>query len=204
MDVKTTRLKGWLHSLKIFPHSLGTKWKQRKASLQCQNLVHVNQVINDFVTNNETKWRQSDAERKTQCHFCGIPIRYSWHESDLDKIIRHFQTERDIFLNIWPVFSKNKDSRKIKKLFEMEEDLKDIMWKWNWKLKWSDSVVSYPMDSSLPGSSIHGIFQSRILKWVAISFSRRSSWPWDWTQVFHIVGKCFTNWAIREVKRHKK
>ena len=32
-----------------------------------------------------------------------------------------------------------------------------------------------PMDYSLPGSSIHGIFQARILEWVAISFSRTSS-----------------------------
>ena len=32
-----------------------------------------------------------------------------------------------------------------------------------------------PMDCSLPGSSIHGIFQARVLEWVAISFSRRSS-----------------------------
>ena len=29
-----------------------------------------------------------------------------------------------------------------------------------------------PMDSSQPGSSVHGIFQTRILEWVAISFSR--------------------------------
>jgi len=28
------------------------------------------------------------------------------------------------------------------------------------------------MDCSLPGSSVHGIFQARVLKWVAISFSR--------------------------------
>ena len=32
-----------------------------------------------------------------------------------------------------------------------------------------------PMDYSLPGSSIHGIFQARVLEWVAVSFSRRSS-----------------------------
>ena len=31
-----------------------------------------------------------------------------------------------------------------------------------------------PMDCSLPGSSIHGIFQARVLEWVAISFSKRS------------------------------
>ena len=39
------------------------------------------------------------------------------------------------------------------------------------------------MGYSLPGSSIHGIFQARIPDWVAISFSRRSSRPWDWTWV---------------------
>ena len=32
-----------------------------------------------------------------------------------------------------------------------------------------------PIDCSLLGSSVHGIFQARILEWVAISFSRRSS-----------------------------
>ena len=55
------------------------------------------------------------------------------------------------------------------------------------------------MDCSLPGSSVHGIFQTRILKWVAISFSRRSSLPKDWTQVSHIVGRRFTVWATREL-----
>ena len=34
-----------------------------------------------------------------------------------------------------------------------------------------------PMDYSLPGSSVYGIFQARILEWVAISFSRESSQP---------------------------
>ena len=43
-----------------------------------------------------------------------------------------------------------------------------------------------PMDSSLPGSSIHGIFLARVLEWVAISFSRLSSWPRDWTWVSSI------------------
>ena len=33
------------------------------------------------------------------------------------------------------------------------------------------------MDCSLPGSRVHGIFRTRILEWVAISFSRESSWP---------------------------
>ena len=55
-----------------------------------------------------------------------------------------------------------------------------------------------PMDCGLPGSPIHGIFQARILCWVAISFSRRSSWPRNWTQVSRILGRCFTIWATRE------
>ena len=51
---------------------------------------------------------------------------------------------------------------------------------------------------SPPGSSIHGIFQARTLEWVAISFSRGSSWPMDQTRVSHIAGRCFTIWASRE------
>ena len=51
----------------------------------------------------------------------------------------------------------------------------------------------------LPCSSVHGIFQARVLDWVAISFSRGSSQPRDWTQVSHIVGRQFTIWATREV-----
>ena len=38
----------------------------------------------------------------------------------------------------------------------------------------------------------HGIFQARVLEWVAISFSRGSSWPRDQTQVSHIAGRGFT------------
>ena len=54
------------------------------------------------------------------------------------------------------------------------------------------------MDCRLPGFSVHGIFQTRVLEWVAISFSRRSSQPRDWTRVSRIVGRCFTIWATRE------
>ena len=56
-----------------------------------------------------------------------------------------------------------------------------------------------PMDCSLSGSSVHGSLQARILEWVAIPFSRESSWPRDQTRVFSIVGRFFTIWATREV-----
>ena len=52
------------------------------------------------------------------------------------------------------------------------------------------------LDYSPPGSSVHGILQARILEWVAIPFSRGSSWPRDQTQVSHIAGKFFTVWAV--------
>ena len=44
------------------------------------------------------------------------------------------------------------------------------------------------MDCSLPDFSIRGIFQARVPEWVAISFTRGSSWPRDQTQVFHFAG----------------
>ena len=48
------------------------------------------------------------------------------------------------------------------------------------------------MDCSLPGSSVHGILQARILEWAAILFFRGSSQPRDQTQVSTIVGRFFT------------
>ena len=51
------------------------------------------------------------------------------------------------------------------------------------------------MDCSLPGSSVHGIFQARVLEWVAISFSRGSSQLRDQTRVSHVVDRSFTVWA---------
>ena len=55
-----------------------------------------------------------------------------------------------------------------------------------------------PMDCSPPGSSVHGISQARILEWVAISFSRGSTWPRDQTFISCIAGRFFTVWATRE------
>ena len=66
----------------------------------------------------------------------------------------------------------------------------------------SHSVVSNfcnPTDCSLPGSSIPGILQVRILEWIAISCSRGFSWPRDQTQVSCIWGRFFTIWATGQV-----
>ena len=74
--------------------------------------------------------------------------------------------------------------------------------KWS-EVKWSEFAqlcltLCDPMDCSLSGFSVYGIFQAKVLEWVAISFSRGSSWPRDRTQVSHIAGRCFTLWGTRE------
>ena len=55
-----------------------------------------------------------------------------------------------------------------------------------------------PMDDSLPGSLVQGVLQARILKWVAIPFSRESFPPRDQTWASCIAGRFFIIWASRE------
>ena len=57
-----------------------------------------------------------------------------------------------------------------------------------------------PMDYSLSGSSIHEIFQARVLEWIAISFSRGSSWPRNRTRVSCIAGRRFTVQLLSHVQ----
>ena len=70
-------------------------------------------------------------------------------------------------------------------------------WKWS-EVAQSCPTLCNPMDCSLPGSMVHGIFQARILEWAAISFSRGSSQPRDQTWVSCIADRRFTIWATRE------
>ena len=93
-----------------------------------------------------------------------------------------------------------------------------IWWKLHmWGTYWSFLVTTFclcvvrvqlcptlcdPMDGSLPSSSVHGIFQTRTLEWVATSLSSGSSWPRDWTHISCIAGRFFTCWVISIA--HKK
>ena len=60
------------------------------------------------------------------------------------------------------------------------------------------------MDCSLSGSSVHGILQAGILKWVAMPSSRGSCGHWDWTNIFCIAGGLFTHWATWEAQIGKR
>ena len=66
------------------------------------------------------------------------------------------------------------------------------------------TILCDPMNCSPPGSSVHWILQARILEWVAIPFTRGSSWPRDQTWVSHITGRFFTVLKIsnKNLKQH--
>ena len=59
-------------------------------------------------------------------------------------------------------------------------------------------ILCNPMDCSLPDSSVLGIFQGRILEWVAISSSRESSWPRNQNHVSCIIRQILYHWATWE------
>ena len=69
------------------------------------------------------------------------------------------------------------------------------------KLLQSHSTFCNSMYCSPQGSSIHGILQARILEWVAMPFSRGSSWPMNRTLISCgscIAGRVFYLWAAKE------
>ena len=60
------------------------------------------------------------------------------------------------------------------------------------------------MDCRLPGSSVHGILQARILEWVAISFSRESTYLGDRTQVSCTAGRLFTTEPLGKLEKGRE
>ena len=101
---------------------------------------------------------------------------------------------------IWKLWSKE-----IKSKFQIQisPNVKSHL-RENHKRQWVSKVAQScptlcdPMDCSLPGTSVHGIFQAIVLEWIAISFSRGSSQPRDQTRVSHIVDRHFTIWPTSE------
>ena len=79
-------------------------------------------------------------------------------------------------------------------MVESEEELKSLLMKVKNESEVTQScrTLCDAMDCSLPGSSVHGILQTRVLEWVAVFFSKTSSQPRDQTWVSHIAGRCFT------------
>ena len=74
----------------------------------------------------------------------------------------------------------------------------DLSHKLKVKVTQSCPAVFNPMDCSLTGSFVHRILQAGILQWVAILFSRGSSWSRDQTQVSSTASRFFTIWTTGE------
>ena len=107
-----------------------------------------------------------------------------------------FLTSILIFFGYWIIEVR---MRHVSKTYESRRNLH---WLWS-EVKWTEVTrlcltLCDPMDCSLSGSSVHGIFQAGVLEWIAISFSRASSRPRNRTRVSRIAGRCFTIWATRE------
>ena len=69
------------------------------------------------------------------------------------------------------------------------------------KLLQSCLTLYDPMDSSPPGSPVHGTLQARILEWVALPSSRGSSRPRDQTQVYY--ASCIDRWVLQHWRHGK-
>ena len=92
---------------------------------------------------------------------------------------------------------------------ETENLNKPIMKETEWIIKERKEVKSLshvwlcdPMDCSLPGSSVHEIFQARTLDWVAIPFCREFSQPRDWTRVSCTAGIFLTRGDQNKIFPH--
>ena len=99
-------------------------------------------------------------------------------------------------LNLLPLGSQGSNSSGLPNLtsaYKLDLKMKNDLITVKVKVKLLSRVqLCDPMGCSLLGSSVHGIFQARVLEWVAISFSRRSSQLRDRTQVSHTADRCFT------------
>ena len=81
--------------------------------------------------------------------------------------------------------------------------LKMLLWSEK-KVKVAQSclILCDAMDCSLPGAFVYGILQARILKWIAIPFSKGSSQPRGRTQASRIAGRFFIVWTAREAQEY--
>ena len=117
----------------------------------------------------------------------------NWEFPDVQAGFRNGRGTRDQIANIHWIIEKARKFQKSIYLCFIEYNAAAAA-----KSLQSCPTLCDPRDGSPPGSPVPGILQARILEWVAISFSRGSSWSRDRTQVSRIGGRCFNLWATRE------
>ena len=115
------------------------------------------------------KLQTSKKKKKTKNKFYNIPSDYS---ALLEFFPVHHEDKKELSREMEWSQKKHKSSCEHFFPSESESEVAQLC-----------PTLCYPVDCSPPGSSIHGIFQARVLKWVAISFSRGSSQrgikPWS-------------------------
>ena len=100
----------------------------------------------------------------------------------------------------WPMFHSH-GAQKLGRYVMEKKTLVSLLIHWLLEFPYNRLKVKVKVDQSCLtlcnplGYTVHGILQARILAWVAFPFSRESSQPRDWTQVFCIASKLFTSWA---------
>ena len=100
--------------------------------------------------------------------------------------------ESPVFPKTWVTLQSQQGNYRLvlsKKIFGVEVDEVKVL------MAQLCLTLCNPMDCSPPGSSVHGILQARILEWVSVPFSSRSSQRRDWTWASHTAGRFFTFWA---------
>ena len=115
-----------------------------------------------------------------------LPRRTTRSQSQVATLSHMGSCHMDLFVNLWI----NSDFPYLSTIYQLKSYFL-------WSLGWNDCngdgdglvpklspTLLWPHDYSMPCSSVHGISQARILEWVALSFSRRSSPPRDLTQVY--------------------
>ena len=79
--------------------------------------------------------------------------------------------------------------------FIMEKEIHNMSSYWIPCVCTVASLMSKSCQSiGLPGSSVHGVLQARVLEWVTMPSSRRFSWPRDWTHVSYVP--CIGRWVV--------
>ena len=148
----------------------------------------------------KAKWLSEEAlqiAEKREAKGKGEKERYTHPNAEFQRIARR---DKKAFLSDQcKEIEENHRMGNTRHLFKKIRDTKGTFHASESEAAQSCPTLCDPMDCSLPGSSLHGILQARVLEWVAISFSRGSSWPRDRTLVSCIAGRHFNLWATREV-----
>ena len=156
----------------LCPPSPGSFWKQ--VSLSCLGgACYWHLVGRDPASSQHPKMPGQPHEKAS----CNISINHV----DETPCFRNFSFYNNPSVGPFDLYEKSADIVRLGNLYQQVSYL--LFW-WDGKVKSLSHVLTLcdPMDCSPPGLSIHGIFQARVLEWIAISFSRGSSWPRDRTR----------------------